>query len=120
MPLSRRLAFQFDKRVQIKGASFSRKAIQVTGSSPRFVYAEVRDIRRNSVRLTYDDGFLKVACDCNYPTNHAPCMALWAAILEAERCGTLQDALKARYLQLVDEEEGSAAPTGEIVEDQYP
>ncbi|HXB73636.1 MAG TPA: DEAD/DEAH box helicase [Candidatus Acidoferrales bacterium] len=102
MPLSTRLGFQFDKRVQIKGASFSGKSIKVTDSGPSFVYAEVRDTQLYSVRLVYQDGKLLVSCGCPYYLDFGQCKHLWAVVLEADRRAVLQEALKARYLEIED------------------
>src|ERR1700686_4997129 len=103
MPLSTRLAFQFDKRVQIKGAAFTGKSITVIDSSPTSVHAEVKDNKPYSVRLVYEDGKLLVSCGCPYYMDHGQCMHLWAVVLEADRRNALQEALKARYLEIEDD-----------------
>ena len=104
MPLSTRLAFQFDKRTQIRGATFfSGRAIKVTDSGRNFLYAEIRDNRLYHTRLTYEEGQLLVSCECNDYDQRGQCIHIWASILEADRRGAVQDALKAPYLELVDE-----------------
>jgi superfamily II DNA or RNA helicase len=61
--------------------------------------------RPYEVRVTYNDDRLLVSCECPYFADFGRCKHLWAAILEADRRGALQEALRARYLKLEDEAE---------------
>src|SRR6266700_653335 len=104
MPLSTRLAFQFDKRVQIQGSNFyAGRTVKVTDSGPTFLFADVKDGKVFNVRLAFDGDKLLVSCGCRYYDDRGQCIHLWAAVLEADRRGALQDALKARFLEIADE-----------------
>jgi len=105
MPLATRLAFQFDKRVQIKGSTlYSGRVVKVVDSDARHLFAEVKGSQPYDVRLTYDDGKLLVFCSCPYFADYGQCKHLWAAVIEADRRGALSDALEARHLEIEDEE----------------
>lgn len=104
MPLSTRLAFQFDKRVQINGAAeFAHHVVKVIDSGPTFVHAQIKDNRLYTVRIDYEAGRLLVSCGCSHYMDFGQCKHLWAVILEADRRGALQEALKARYLEIEDD-----------------
>ncbi len=104
MPLATRLAFQFDKRIQLKGLNlFHGRAVRVIDKGDNFLFAEVRGGQLYEVRLTYAEGKLLVACDCAYFADCAQCKHLWAAVMEADRQGAVREALNARYLEMEDE-----------------
>jgi uncharacterized Zn finger protein len=104
MPLATRLAFQFDKRVQIKGLNlFQGGAIRVTDKGDNYMFAEVKGGELYDVRLTYEAGKLFVWCDCPAFADNGPCKHLWGAVLEADRRGAVKEALNARYLEVQDE-----------------
>jgi len=104
MPLASRLSLQFEQRVQSKGFGLFRdRAVRVTEESPRRLAAMVTGGRLYEVRVTYDDNRLLVSCECPYFADFGTCKHLWAAILEADRRGALQDAQNAKYLKLEDE-----------------
>ena len=48
-------------------------------------------------------GALLIGCDCPYYADSGPCKHIWAAILEADRRGSLADARSSKYLQLEDD-----------------
>src|SRR5271165_200751 len=103
MPLASRLAFQFEKRVQIKGASlFQNRAVRVNKESPSYLSAVVIGGNPYQVEISHDEGRLLVSCECPYFEEYGQCKHLWAAILEADKRGALADALKAKYLTLDD------------------
>jgi superfamily II DNA or RNA helicase len=104
MPLATRLAFQFDKRVQIKGLNlFHGGAVRVTDKGDNYLFAEVRGGELYDVRLNYEAGKLFVWCDCPAFAQNGPCKHLWGAVLEADRRGAVKEALNARYLEVQDE-----------------
>src|ERR1700727_2633956 len=104
MPLASRLSLQFEQRVQSKGFGLFREhAVRVTGESPRHLHAMVTGGRLYEVRVTYTDNRLLVSCECPYFADFGTCKHLWAAILEGDRRGALQEAQHARYLKLEDE-----------------
>jgi superfamily II DNA or RNA helicase len=106
MPLSSRLSFQFEQRVQSKGFGlFHDHAVRVTEETSNHLYAMVIGGRPYEVRITYNEDRLFVSCECPYFADFGRCKHLWAAILEADRRGALQEALHARYLKLEDEAE---------------
>ena len=103
MPLASRLAFQIDKRVQMRGAEiFQSRAVRVSEESPRHLNALVMGGRPYQVEISHDEGRLLVFCECPYFTEYGQCKHVWAAILEADRRGALADALSAKYLTLDD------------------
>src|SRR5204862_2795145 len=54
MPLATRLAFQFDKRVQIKGLNlFHGRAVRVISHGANHLFAEVKGSKLYDVRLRY-------------------------------------------------------------------
>jgi len=104
MPLATRLAFQFDKRVQIKGLNlFQGGAVRVTDKGDNYMFAVVTGGEHYEVRLTYEAGKLFVWCDCPAFADNGPCKHLWGAVLEADRRGAVKEALNARYLEVQDE-----------------
>jgi len=117
MPLATRLAFQFDKRVQIKGLNlFHGGAVRVTDKGDNYLFAEVKGGELYDVRLNYEAGKLFVWCDCAYFADSGPCKHLWGAVLEADRRGAVKEALNAKYLEVQDEidpglEEDQDSPT---------
>src|SRR5471030_1015336 len=93
MPLATRLAFQFDKRVQIKGLNlFQGGAVRVTDKGDNYMFAVVTGGDHYEVRLTYETGKLFVWCDCPYFADSGPCKHLWSAVLEADRRGAVKQA----------------------------
>jgi SNF2-related domain/Helicase conserved C-terminal domain len=108
MPLASRLAFQFDQRVQFRGLGLFRdRAVRVTDESASHLIAIVIGGRPYEVQITYDKDRLLVSCECPYFTDFGQCKHLWAAVLEADRRGTLGEALHARYLKLEDASENA-------------
>jgi superfamily II DNA or RNA helicase len=104
MPLASRLSLQFEQRVQSKGFGlFRERAVRVTEETTKRLAAIVTGGRPYEVRVTYDENRLLVSCDCPYFADFAQCKHLWAAILEADRRGALQEAQHAKYLKLEDE-----------------
>jgi hypothetical protein len=103
MPLASRLAFQFEKRVQVRGVGlFQNRAVRVSEASPRHLNALVLGGSPYQVEISHDDGRLLVFCECPYFTEYGQCKHLWAALLEADRRGALADALNSKYLTLDD------------------
>jgi superfamily II DNA or RNA helicase len=103
MALASRLAFQFDKHVQVRGAGlFQNRAVRVSHESPRRLKALVIGGNPYWVEITYENGRLLVECDCPAFDEYGSCKHLWAALLEADRRGALTDALAAKYLILDD------------------
>ncbi len=103
MPLASRLAFQFDKHVQVRGTGlFQSRAVRISEQSPRHLNALVLGGNPYQVEISHDDGRLLVFCECPYFTEYGQCKHLWAAILEADRRGALADALNSKYLMLDD------------------
>src|SRR5271157_2614605 len=109
MTLAAKLAFEFDKRVQFKGLGLSRGgAIRIQRAGPDHLFALVTGSQEYTVNLAFSDGRLEVSCDCPYFAEWGPCKHLWAAVLEADRRGSLAKARDAKYLKVVetDLEEG--------------
>ncbi len=103
MPLASRLAFQFEKRVQVRGVDlYQSRAVRVSEESARHLNAKVLGGRPYDVEISHDDGRLLVYCECPYFDEFGQCKHLWAALLEADRRGALADALQAKYLTLDD------------------
>ncbi len=103
MPLASRLAFQFEKRVQVRGADlFQHDAVRVTEESPRHLNARVIGGHSYQVEISHGEGRLLVFCECPYFTEYGQCKHLWAAILEADRRGAVAEALNSKYLTLDD------------------
>jgi len=104
MSLAAKLAFQFEKKIQIRGQDlYARQAVKIVEASPTHLSAEVQGTRLYDVGLSYDDGTLVIGCDCPYYIDQGPCKHIWAAILEADRRGSLSEARESRYLQLEDD-----------------
>src|SRR2546422_731756 len=104
MSLASKLAFQFDRRVQLKGVGlFNARLVRVSDSGPAHLYGEVMGGSAYEVRIRHDDSKLLVSCDCPYFVDHGECKHLWAAVLEADRLGALRNALSAQYLKLEDD-----------------
>jgi|SRR5579871_65438 len=103
MPLASRLAFQFDKHTQLRGAGlFHNRSVRVSQESPRRLKALVIGGDPYWVEITHEDGRLLVSCECPYFEEYGSCKHLWAALLEADRRGALAEALAAKYLKLDD------------------
>ncbi|MGD1095831.1 MAG: DEAD/DEAH box helicase [Bryobacteraceae bacterium] len=103
MPLASRLAFQFEKGVQIRGVGlFQSRAVRVSEQSPRHLNAVVMGGKPYQVEISHDDGRLLVFCECPYFEEYGQCKHLWAAVLEADSRGALAEALHAKYLTLDD------------------
>jgi hypothetical protein len=104
MTLAAKLAFQFEKKVQIRGQDlYDQHAVKVVEASPSHLAAKVMETRLFEVGLNYAEGSLLIGCDCPYYFEHGPCKHIWAAVLEADRRGSLSDARDSRYLQLEDD-----------------
>jgi superfamily II DNA or RNA helicase len=104
MTLAAKLAFQFEKKIQFRGQElYAQRAVKVVEASPIHLVAEVRGSRLYDVDLNYDEGALIVGCDCPYYADQGPCKHIWAAILEADRRGSLAEARNSKHLQLEDD-----------------
>jgi hypothetical protein len=104
MTLAAKLAFQFEKKIQVRGQDlYDQRAVKVVEATPRSLVAEVSGSRLYDVELKYADGSLMIGCDCPYYLDHGPCKHIWAAILEADRRGSLDEARISKYLQLEDD-----------------
>ena len=104
MTLAAKLAFQFDKKIQIRGQElYQQQAVKLVDASPSHFNAEVRGGHLYDVALSYADGSLVVGCECAYYIDQGPCKHIWAAVLEADRRGSLADARNSNALQLVDD-----------------
>jgi uncharacterized Zn finger protein len=65
MPLASKLAFRFDKRVQIKAQGlYAARAIEVIEESSQHFWAQVRSSGVYQVHLTYKQNSLVVSCEC--------------------------------------------------------
>jgi len=111
MGLAAKLAFQFDRRTQIKGQGlFHSRAVRFTDASQDHACADVADGRLYGVRMALtENGRLSVRCDCPTFRGYLTCTHLWAAVLEADRAGVLMSALSERYLKLSPEGKASQA-----------
>jgi hypothetical protein len=104
MTLAAKLAFQFEKKIQIRGQElYDQRAVKVVEATPKHLAAEVRGSRLYDVELNYAHNALLIGCDCPFYIDHGPCKHIWAAILEADRRGSLADAQSSRYLKLEDD-----------------
>jgi hypothetical protein len=103
MPLASRLAFQFDKHVQLRGAGlFQNRSVRVSHESSSRLKALVIGGNPYWVEINHDGGRLRVSCECPYFEEYGYCKHLWAALLEADRRGALTEALASKYLTLDD------------------
>ena len=104
MTLAAKLAFQFEKKIQVRGQElYLQRAVKVVEATPSSFEAKVSGSRLYDVELTYSDGSLLIYCDCPYYADHGPCKHIWAAILEADRRGSLEEARASSRLQLEDD-----------------
>ena len=104
MTLAAKLAFQFEKKIQVRGQDlYDQRAVKVVEATPRHLVAEVSGSRLYDVDLKYAKGSLMIGCDCPFYVDHGPCKHIWAAILEADRRGSLEEARVSRSLQLEDD-----------------
>ncbi len=104
MTLAAKLAFQFEKKIQVRGQDmYLQGAVKVVEGTPRSFLAEVSGSRTYEIYLAYSDGSLSISCDCPYYLDHGPCKHIWACILEADRRGSLEEARAAGRLQLEDD-----------------
>ncbi len=103
MPLASRLAYQFDKHVQLRGAGlFHNRSVRVSHESSSRLKALVIGGNPYWVEINYDLGRLRVSCECPSFEEYGYCKHVWAALLEADRRGALTEALSAKYLTLDD------------------
>src|SRR5690242_7020076 len=101
MPLASKLAFQFERRLQFKGQNLLyANAVRITEANQSHLFGEVQGTSRYPIRLTYEGSRLLVHCGCHYFNDFGRCKHLWAAILEADRRGVLQNALQANSLRV--------------------
>jgi hypothetical protein len=104
MTLAAKLAFQFEKKIQVRGTDLhAQRAVRVIEATPREVIAEVTGTRLYDVELKYDDNSLTVGCTCPYFVDHGLCKHIWATILEADRRGSLAEALTSTSLSVEDD-----------------
>ena len=103
MGLASKLAFQFDRKTQVRGQGlFHSRAVRFTDASPDHAYADVADGRLYDVRMALtDNGRLSVKCTCPSFRGYLSCTHIWAAVLEADREGVLVAASNERYLKLL-------------------
>jgi len=93
MNLSAKLAFQIDKRVQLKGLGlYEAGAVRVVDESPKHISARVRGGRDYRVELLFERGELGYFCECPYNAEWGTCKHVWATVLDAERRGALSAA----------------------------
>src|SRR5271168_2528278 len=103
MPLASRLAFQFEKGVQVRGVGlFQSRAVRLGEHNAQHLSATVIGSRPYEVEISHDDGRLLVFCECPYFEEYGQCKHLWAAILEADSKGALTEAMNAKYLTIDD------------------
>lgn len=104
MTLAAKLAFQFEKKIQIRGHDlYLQRAVKVVEATPRSFLATVSGSRLYEVELNYETDSLYIYCDCPYYADHGPCKHIWASILEADRRGSLDKARGSGTLQLQDD-----------------
>ena len=90
MALASKLAFYFEKRVQLKGiALFRRRRVDVVHQSPARFEAVVHGAMDYQVVLEHHEHELDVSCTCPYFQDMGECKHLWAAVLQADRDGAL-------------------------------
>src|SRR5947209_5099285 len=104
MSLSSKLAFQFDRGVQIRGSEiFADDAVRAIDVEPNHFHGMVKGGRVYEVCLQYKHaGTLTVSCQCPYFDDRGACKHLWAAVLEADRRGALSAAAHERYLNVME------------------
>src|SRR5690349_9842079 len=91
MSLSAKLAFQIDKRVQLKGLGlFEAGAVRVIDENDDRFSARVRGGSDYRVELQLTQSDLGYYCECPFHSEWGTCKHVWAAILEAERRGALR------------------------------
>jgi superfamily II DNA or RNA helicase len=112
MGLAAKLAFQFDRKTQIKGQGlFHSRAVRFTDAGQDHAYADVADGKLWDVRISLlDDGRLSLKCTCPSFRGYLTCIHIWAAVLEADREGVLVAAANQRYLKLVADSRTSQMP----------
>ncbi len=103
MALSSKVAFYFDKHVQLKGETlFANGAVHVGRLDADMMTARIADNKWRAVHLEFHSGRLLVSCECRYYAETGNCMHLWAAILEADRGHGLSNALAVQGLKVAD------------------
>ncbi len=123
MSLSSKLAFQVDKQVQWRGYQIANtRGVRVLVASSHSFQALVTGNRSYEVDLLYADSALEVYCSCPAFEQYGPCKHIWAAILEADKCGALSAAQQAGTLRLVDGADGFPSDEDDFGEDEdaYP
>src|ERR1039458_1168805 len=101
MPLARKLAFQFERRLQFKGVNlYHARAVRITDANQAHLFGEVQGSSPYTIRLAHESGRLLVYCACPYFAEFGRCKHLWAAVLEADRRGVLGEASKDGALRL--------------------
>jgi hypothetical protein len=104
MTLAAKLAFQFEKKIQVRGEDLhAQRAVRVIEATPREFIAEVTGTRLYDVELKYADNSLTVGCTCPYFIDHGLCKHIWATILEADRRGSLAEAQASTSLSVEDD-----------------
>jgi SNF2-related domain/Helicase conserved C-terminal domain/SWIM zinc finger len=102
MSLSSKLAFEFNRSVQVRGQELHASgAVRPTDIEANHFHGSVQGGRQYEVCLQYThSGYLTVSCECPYFQDSGACKHLWAAVLEADRRGALSATRDYRYLKL--------------------
>ena len=104
MTLSERLDARFDPASQRKGRGlFLSRAVRLNEGSPRHFHGEVQGTRYYEVNIDFDGKTVTLFCECPYFEGTGPCKHLWAAILEAERRGLLNEVLTATSIEVEED-----------------
>jgi hypothetical protein len=102
MSLSSKLAFEFERGVQLRGRElFMTGKVRASDIEANHFHGSVMGGRRYEVCLQYThNGYLTVTCECPYFQDNGACKHLWAAVLEADRRGALSATRDLRYIKL--------------------
>ncbi|MCW5966374.1 MAG: DEAD/DEAH box helicase [Bryobacterales bacterium] len=103
MSLTSKLAFQVPKQVQLRGYEIFRAGgVRVAEATLNSFLADVRGTSLYRVEMVFADREVEVFCTCPAFEKYGPCKHAWAAILEADRRGSLSEARSAPSLTLID------------------
>ena len=103
MGIASKLAFQFDRKTQIRGQRlFDARSVRLTDRGDNHARADVADGRLYDVRMALgENGRLIVNCTCPAFRGYHSCLHIWASVLEADHKGALSSAIDHRYLKVM-------------------
>lgn len=87
-----RAGHRFEVHTMLQGFACHARGVEIVETGPAHVRARVRSKRTHEVELRADGGRLLVGCSCPARSmGIAACKHAWAALLEVDRQGGLED-----------------------------